>query len=67
MSWLLTRPWSLAAGVALAAVVPVHPLPRPQAADVVDPRLYAGLQWRNLGPFRGGRVVMRVARLPEAP
>src|SRR5437867_10540377 len=22
----------------------------------VDPRLYAGLQWRNLGPFRGGRI-----------
>src|SRR4051812_30336753 len=22
----------------------------------VDPRLYAGLQWRNLGPFRAGRV-----------
>ncbi len=22
----------------------------------VDPRLYAGLVWRNLGPFRGGRV-----------
>ncbi|HET9683562.1 MAG TPA: hypothetical protein VFP15_05625 [Gemmatimonadaceae bacterium] len=49
------RQWSLAAGVALAAVVPMHPLPRPQA-EVVDPRLYASLQWRNLGPFRGGRV-----------
>ena len=22
----------------------------------VDPRLYAGLTWRNVGPFRGGRV-----------
>jgi len=22
----------------------------------VDPRLYAGLKWRNIGPFRGGRI-----------
>lgn len=22
----------------------------------IDPRLYAGLSWRNVGPFRGGRV-----------
>src|SRR5438105_961215 len=22
----------------------------------IDPRLYAGLEWRNLGPFRGGRI-----------
>ena len=22
----------------------------------VDPSLYAGLQWRNIGPFRGGRI-----------
>ena len=26
--------------------------PRP----AIDPRLYAGLSWRNVGPFRGGRV-----------
>ena len=26
------------------------------AAGQFDPRLYAGLQWRNIGPFRGGRV-----------
>src|SRR5213595_2064786 len=25
-------------------------------AQTPDPRLYAGLTWRNLGPFRGGRV-----------
>ena len=28
----------------------------PSAASAVDPRFYAGLTWRNLGPFRGGRV-----------
>ena len=27
-----------------------------QNAGPIDPRLYAGLTWRNLGPFRGGRV-----------
>src|SRR3954469_25902733 len=26
------------------------------AQATVDPHLYAGLQWRNLGPFRAGRV-----------
>ena len=27
-----------------------------QSSAVVDPRLYAGLTWRKLGPFRAGRV-----------
>ncbi|HEY6826574.1 MAG TPA: hypothetical protein VI259_06945, partial [Gemmatimonadaceae bacterium] len=27
-----------------------------QAAAPVDPRLYSALTWRNLGPFRAGRV-----------
>jgi photosystem II stability/assembly factor-like uncharacterized protein len=26
------------------------------APQSVDPRLYSGLVWRNIGPFRGGRV-----------
>ncbi len=25
-------------------------------SPAIDPRLYAGLTWRNVGPFRGGRV-----------
>ena len=29
---------------------------RPSTAPVIDSRLYAGLVWRNVGPFRGGRV-----------
>jgi photosystem II stability/assembly factor-like uncharacterized protein len=56
MTWSFPRPWSLAAGVVFAGMIPVHPLTLSRADDVVDPRLYAGLQWRNLGPFRGGRV-----------
>ncbi|MDE3167772.1 MAG: glycoside hydrolase, partial [Acidobacteriota bacterium] len=27
------------------------------SAQTFDPRLYAGLQWREIGPFRGGRTV----------
>ena len=27
-----------------------------QPQGPIDPRLYAGLVWRNVGPFRGGRV-----------
>ena len=26
------------------------------ASRPIDPRLLAGLTWRNVGPFRGGRV-----------
>ena len=29
---------------------------RGQSASSVDPRLLSGLTWRNVGPFRGGRV-----------
>lgn len=28
----------------------------PAVVTAVDPRLYAGLRWRNIGPFRAGRV-----------
>src|SRR5829696_5939816 len=38
------------AGILLAS------LPTHRAAPPVDPRLLSGLTWRNLGPFRGGRV-----------
>ncbi|HWT06018.1 MAG TPA: hypothetical protein VN224_09705, partial [Xanthomonadales bacterium] len=30
---------------------------RAQGSPAVDPSLYAGLRWRNIGPFRGGRAV----------
>jgi photosystem II stability/assembly factor-like uncharacterized protein len=30
---------------------------RAGGARSVDPSLYAGLRWRNIGPFRGGRAV----------
>ncbi len=39
----------------------------PQAAGrpPVDPRLYAGLVWRNVGPFRGGRVSATAGAIGE--
>jgi photosystem II stability/assembly factor-like uncharacterized protein len=43
--------FALAAGcLFLAAVLPI-------AAEPLDPALYAGLRWRMIGPFRGGRTV----------
>ena len=38
-----------------AAMVFATPAHAP-ATPLVDPRLYAGLAWRNIGPFRAGRV-----------
>ncbi len=42
----------IAAAVLLLATLS----PKPQSSGPIDPSLYAGLQWRNLGPFRGGRI-----------
>jgi photosystem II stability/assembly factor-like uncharacterized protein len=39
---------------------------RPRTAGPVDPRLYAAMHWRLIGPFRGGRVVA-VAGVPGQP
>ncbi len=41
--------------LALVALFTVSPT-APPATPPVDPALYAGLVWRNIGPFRAGRV-----------
>ena len=41
--------------VLVAASAVVQPLVAQEAA--VDPGLYSGMQWRSIGPFRGGRSV----------
>ncbi len=41
-------------GLLLASGLLFVPAPTPQAP--VDPGLYSALVWRNVGPFRGGRV-----------
>ena len=45
--------WSFAAPLAVAAIF----VPKPASAPPVDPSLFSsGLHWRNIGPFRGGRI-----------
>ncbi|MEP6619686.1 MAG: hypothetical protein ABJE47_10230 [bacterium] len=48
----LSLRWPSLASLAVAGLLAVHPVAQPP----VDPRLLAGLTWRNVGPFRGGRV-----------
>src|SRR5450755_1015489 len=35
-------------------------------AQPMDPKAYAGLKWRMIGPFRGGRTI-GVAAIPDQP
>jgi photosystem II stability/assembly factor-like uncharacterized protein len=44
--------WSYIAPLTVAGLL----LPHSTQAPPVDPRLYAGLVWRNVGPFRAGRI-----------
>ena len=52
--------WSLALlSLLLAAAFPLQPraATRQNNSDqLVSPELYAGLRWRNIGPFHGGRI-----------
>src|ERR1019366_2459915 len=51
MSMRLPSPiWLSSLGVVLFSALPSR------FAPPVDPRLYGGLVWRNIGPFRAGRV-----------
>jgi photosystem II stability/assembly factor-like uncharacterized protein len=48
---------ALIAVVTLAVVIQPSAGARAGAGGAVDPSLYTGLRWRNIGPFRGGRAV----------
>ncbi|HET7234670.1 MAG TPA: hypothetical protein VFJ16_31950 [Longimicrobium sp.] len=50
-----------AALAAFAAAAPASPV-----AAQVSPRLFSGLRWRMVGPFRGGRTVAAVG-VPQQP
>ncbi len=50
----LCRRSALPVALTLSLVAP--PALRAQSAGPIDPRLYSALTWRNLGPFRGGRI-----------
>mgnify|MGYP003342513165 CR=1 FL=1 len=60
------RRWPLA-GVAVGLVAVGVAAFTPARRVTVDPRLLAGLEWRNVGPFRSGRVaaVAGVAGQPD--
>src|SRR5207248_9251987 len=42
-----------AVGAAPALAPNASPTPAPQ----IDPKLFSGMQWRQVGPFRGGRAL----------
>jgi photosystem II stability/assembly factor-like uncharacterized protein len=44
--------WSFIASLTMAGLF----FPLTASAPPIDPSLYAGLVWRNVGPFRGGRI-----------
>src|SRR5262252_1211519 len=51
--------WLLALlSLVLAGAFPLHPRAAAPQADTphVGPALFAGLAWRNIGPFHGGRI-----------
>ncbi|MGE0463982.1 MAG: WD40/YVTN/BNR-like repeat-containing protein [Vicinamibacterales bacterium] len=51
----------LLSGAAASALAQAQP-----AAPAIDPALYKALEWRNIGPFRGGRATT-VAGVPGDP
>ncbi|MDB4898491.1 MAG: hypothetical protein JWN53_299 [Gemmatimonadetes bacterium] len=42
--------------IALLLMIATAPALAQTASVPIDPRLYSGLHWRNVGPFRGGRI-----------
>jgi photosystem II stability/assembly factor-like uncharacterized protein len=52
-----------ATALASAALLGAAPAPAPAAAAAVNPSLFGALQWRVIGPFRGGRA-LAVAGVP---
>jgi len=56
--------------VALAGSLCAAPSPPPSAsptpAPQIDPKLFSGMQWRQVGPFRGGRA-LAIEGVPGEP
>jgi photosystem II stability/assembly factor-like uncharacterized protein len=54
-------------GAASAAPSPTaSPSSSPTSAPQVDPKLFSGMQWRQVGPFRGGRA-LAIEGVPGEP
>jgi photosystem II stability/assembly factor-like uncharacterized protein len=58
-------PWRLAVAVAALFLSGLCVVPTARAQQY-DPNLYAGMRWRQIGPFRAGRVTA-VAGIPGNP
>ncbi|HEY6802523.1 MAG TPA: hypothetical protein VI306_02990 [Pyrinomonadaceae bacterium] len=43
-------------GIAVLIITLFHATPRTRAQEKFSSNLYSGLRWRNIGPFRAGRV-----------
>src|SRR6266550_937506 len=56
--------------VALTGAVGAAPAPPPNASPTpspqIDPKLFSGMQWRQVGPFRGGRA-LAIEGVPGEP
>src|SRR5437868_10875060 len=50
------RPRGGGPGVASPTATPSGPA-KPAPAAIVDEKLFKGMQWRQIGPFRGGRAL----------
>src|SRR5438270_8386681 len=49
--------WTSIASLTIGALLVLRaPAPRHRTAPPIDPILYRGLVWRNIGPLRGGRI-----------
>src|SRR3989440_12714760 len=44
----------------------VNPSPSPTPAGAIDEKLFKGMQWRQVGPFRGGRA-LAIEGIPGEP
>ena len=62
----LTLAVSVPRAQAPAPAAPAQPAATPAPAPQFDSASFAALQWRNIGPFRGGRAVA-VTGVPQHP
>ena len=66
MSTTIPKVAACFAALFVVNAIPVTGLAQGDADYDVDPALYQALEWRNIGPFRGGRVTA-VAGHPDQP
>ena len=66
MSTTILKVAACCAALFAVTATPVTVLAQGDADYDVDPALYQALEWRNIGPFRGGRVTA-VAGHPDQP